>query len=86
METQRVSVTVTVAAAAGILGLVAVGLFSTMRVAVLAMAVYVMAGAVARVILPRYRTLAVRRRAVDVGLLVAFAVALTYLGLTTPLD
>lgn len=86
MDTPRISVTVAVAALAGVLGLVLLGMGTTMRLAVLALALYLCAGAVARVLLPASRTLAVRRRAVDVAVLLTLAAALVFLGLTTPLD
>ncbi|WP_062517666.1 hypothetical protein [Demequina gelatinilytica] len=54
--------------------------------AVLALAVFAAAGAVARIITPVERAFAVRRRAIDVGVLVVLAAALAFLGLTTPLS
>ncbi|SEJ18485.1 hypothetical protein [Demequina mangrovi] len=54
--------------------------------AVLLLAVFAAAGAVARIVTPVERAFAVRRRAIDVGVLLVLAAALAYLGLTTPLS
>ncbi len=53
--------------------------------AVLALAVFAAAGAVARIVTPVDRAFSVRRRAIDVSVLVVLAAALGFLGLTTPL-
>ncbi|WP_062305089.1 hypothetical protein [Demequina subtropica] len=54
--------------------------------AVLALAVFAAAGAVARIVTPVQGAFRVRRRAIDVGVLVVFALVLAFLGLTTPLS
>ncbi len=61
------------------------GLVIGVKLAVLALAAFAAAGAVARVITPVERAFAVRRRAIDVGVLAVLAVGLLWLGLTTPL-
>ncbi len=53
--------------------------------AVLTMAGACVAGAVARIILPVGRAFAVRRRAIDVTILVVFAAGLGWLGVSAPL-
>ncbi|WP_062518670.1 hypothetical protein [Demequina silvatica] len=61
------------------------GLIFGVDVAVLALAAFAAAGAVARIVMPVERAFQVRRRAIDVGVLVVLAAALLFLGLTTPL-
>ncbi len=61
------------------------GLVVGVGVAVVALAVFAAAGAVARVVTPVGRAFAVRRRAIDVSVLALLAVGLGFLGLTTPL-
>ncbi|MCB2412280.1 hypothetical protein LGT39_05385 [Demequina sp. TTPB684] len=65
--------------------LVALAFFASPGVAVLALAAFAFAGAVARVRTPLRRSFMVRRRAIDVIVLAAFGVALAYLGLTANL-
>ena len=77
--------TVATAALVALVAIIGVGLLTTMQVGVLLMAVFAFAGAVARVVTPAARAFAVRRRAVDVTVLVALAIALGFLGLTTSL-
>ncbi|MEX0913738.1 MAG: DUF3017 domain-containing protein [Demequina sp.] len=79
-------VTVALAALGGAVGIVALGLMTDMRWAVLVLAVYALAGAVARIVVPATAAFAVRRRAVDVSVLLVLGLALGYLGLTTPLN
>lgn len=66
-------------------GIVAVGALVDVQVAVLALAAVALLGAVARLALPATRVFTVRRRAVDVAIMLAFALALAVLGLTTTL-
>lgn len=61
------------------------GLIIGVDAAVLALAVFALAGAVARVFSPVGRSFAVRRRAIDVTVLLIFAGSLGFLGLSTPL-
>ena len=78
--------TVAIAALLGVVGIVALGVATdNMRAAVVLMALFAAGGAVARVVLPVTRAFAVRRRAVDVSVLLVLAAALAFLGLTTPL-
>lgn len=77
----RISAIIAVAVVAIALSGVLVGV----DVAVLALAVFALAGAVARVITPVERAFAVRRRAIDVAVLLALSAGLFWLGLTTPL-
>lgn len=78
---QRVAVYVCVA----VVLLALSGLVIGVDLAVVALALFAAAGAVARVVTPIGRAFAVRRRAIDVGVLAILAVALGFLGLTTPL-
>lgn len=73
----------TVLAAAGALVLVAV--FASARAAIIGFAVFALAGAAARAVTPLRRAFVVRRRLVDVAVLLVFGGTLLYLGLTTPL-
>lgn len=77
--------TVALAALVGAVGIVGLGLMTTMRTGVLLLALFALAGAVARIVLPATAVFAVRRRAVDVTVLLVLAGVLGYLGLTTPL-
>ena len=77
--------TVAVAAAIAVVVIALSGLVIGMDLAVLALAVFAGAGAVARVVTPMGRAFAVRRRAIDVAILALLAVGLLFLGLTTPL-
>lgn len=76
-----------VAIAASVVGVVLVilGALIDARAAVLVLAVFALAGAVARIVTPAARSFAVRRRAVDVTVLAVLGLALGFLGLTTPL-
>jgi len=65
--------------------LVALAGLASARTGILALGVFALAGAAARVFLPGRRPFVVRRRLVDVTVLVVFGGALVYLGLTTPL-
>jgi len=55
------------------------------RVAIVALAVFALAGAGARVFARASRAFVVRSRTTDVSVLLVFGVVLAYLGLTTPL-
>ncbi|MDN4478197.1 DUF3017 domain-containing protein [Demequina sp. SYSU T00039] len=61
------------------------GLVIGVDLAVLALAAFAAAGAVARVVTPMGRAFAVRRRAIDVAVLAFLAIGLAFLGFTTPL-
>ena len=76
---------VAVGALAAAAVLVSLAEFVSARIAILALAGFALAGAVARVIAPLRKAFIVRRRLVDVSVLLIFGVALAYLGLTTPL-
>ncbi|WNM23964.1 DUF3017 domain-containing protein [Demequina capsici] len=84
-DTPQTSEPVAVATLIGMAVAVALALVVGPRLAVLLMAAACVAGAVARVVLPVDRAFSVRRRAIDVGMMVAFAAGLTFLGLTAPL-
>ncbi|MFW2513052.1 hypothetical protein ACNI3K_04680 [Demequina sp. SO4-13] len=64
---------------------VGVGALIDVQAGVLMLAVLALVGAVTRLTLRAGRSFSVRRRYVDVMVLVAFAMALVFLGLTTPL-
>lgn len=64
---------------------VAYGAFVDVQVAVLVLAGLAVVGAVLRMVVKTGRTFTVRRRAIDVPILLTFAAVLTFLGLTTPL-
>ena len=72
-------VAATVLAAGGLLVALA-GLVSA-RAAILSLAVFALAGAGARAFAPTRRAFVVRRKLVDVGVLLVFGAALAYLGL-----
>ena len=55
------------------------------RAAILSLAVFALAGAGARAFAPLRRAFVVRRRLVDVSVLLVLGGALAFLGLTTPL-
>ena len=84
-EPSLTPVTVAVAALVGVLGIIAIGLATDVRVAVLLLAGFALAGAAARIVMPVSRAFAVRRRAVDTVVLVVLGLVLLFLGLTTPL-
>jgi hypothetical protein len=65
--------------------LVALSAIASARTAILALAVFALAGAAARIFAPLRRAFVVRRRFVDVSVLLILGGALAYLGLTTPL-
>lgn len=85
IQTPQTSVQVALLTVLAAVGAVLLSLVLGARVGVLVMAAACAAGAVARLALPAERAFAVRRRAVDVAMMIAFATALTFLGLTTPL-
>ncbi len=74
-----------VAAVAIVCAVVAFGALVSVQVAALILAGITVAAAVLRMVVPAGRTFTVRRRVIDVMMLLTFALALTYLGLTTPL-
>lgn len=76
---------VAVAALVGVWVLVLLSLVVSPAVAVLALAAFALAGAMARIASPLRRAFVVRRRAVDVVVLTVFGLALGYLGLTAAL-
>lgn len=65
--------------------LVAVAVLTSAKVAIIAFGFFALAGAGARTFTPLRRAFVVRRRAVDVGVLLVLGAALLYLGFTTPL-
>ncbi len=65
--------------------LVLLSLVISPGIAVLALAVFALAGAAARIASPLRRAFVVRRRAVDVIVLSVFGLVLLYLGLTAAL-
>lgn len=68
-----------------VLACVAVGAIVNAETGTLLLAGCAFAGAALRMVLPAGVAFSVRRRAVDVSLMVAFGLALGFLGLTTPL-
>jgi hypothetical protein len=76
---------VAIAASVGAVTVVIVGALVNARGAVLVLAAFALAGAIARIVTPATRAFAVRRRAVDVAVLAVLGLALGFLGLTTPL-
>jgi hypothetical protein len=76
---------VAVAALVAVWVLVMVAFLASPAVAVLALAAFALAGAAARVGTPLRQAFVVRRRAIDVLVLIAFGIALAYLGLTANL-
>ncbi|WP_084105004.1 hypothetical protein [Demequina sp. NBRC 110056] len=84
-ETPQTTLVVAAIALSVVGATVAFGAMVSVQAAVLLLAGIAFLGAAARLALPATRVFAVRRRAVDVGILLSFAVALAYLGLTTPL-
>lgn len=69
----------------GGIAIVMLGTLIEPRAAVLILAGFALAGAVARIVTPSTRAFAVRRRAVDVAVLGILGLVLAFLGLTTPL-
>lgn len=65
--------------------IIAVGALVDVRAGVFMLAGLALVGAVARLTLPAGKSFSVRRRYVDVAVLLAFVAALTFLGLSTPL-
>lgn len=66
--------------------LVLVAVVFSAQAAIIGMAIFALAGAAARVFTPLRRAFVVRRRLVDVAVLLVFGLVLLYLGVTTPLD
>ena len=85
MEEPLAPARIAVLAAIAVVVIALSGLVVGVKVAVLALAVFAAAGAIARVITPVERAFAVRRRAIDVSVLGFLAIGLAWLGLTTPL-
>ncbi|WP_297081684.1 DUF3017 domain-containing protein [uncultured Demequina sp.] len=84
-DTPQTTAAVAIAVVAVVAAIVAFGALVSVQAAVLLLAGLTFLGAAARLALPAARVFAVRRRAVDVVVLLAFAAVLGYLGLTTPL-
>jgi hypothetical protein len=84
-RTPLTSVAISVVALVAACGLVAFGALVSVQAAVFGLAGLAFVAAVARLALPATKVFTVRRRAVDVSIMVAFALALAYLGATTPL-
>ncbi len=84
-EPELTSWRVAVAVLAATVVLVSLAALVSARVAILSLAVFALAGAAARAFAPLGRAFIVRRRLVDVSVLVVLGGVLAYLGLTTPL-
>ena len=84
-EPELTSWRVAVAVLAATVVLVSLAGLVSARVAILSLAVFALAGAAARAFAPLGRAFIVRRRLVDVSVLVVLGGVLAYLGLTTPL-
>ncbi|GIG54729.1 hypothetical protein [Demequina activiva] len=84
-ETPLTTAAVAAGALAVVGGIVAFGVLVDVQAAVLTLAGVALLAAAARLALPATRVFSVRRRAVDVAIMLAFAVALAGLGLTTAL-
>ncbi len=85
-DTPQTSERVAVLTLIGMAAAVGSSLVVGSRIAVLIMAAACAGGALARILLPVESSFAVRRRAVDVTIMVSFAVGLGFLGLTAPLS
>jgi len=84
----RIPLTTVAAATTSLVVVCAIVLYGTfvdVQVAVLALAGVALVAAVLRMVVKTGRTFTVRRRAIDVPILLGFAAVLTFLGLTTPL-
>ena len=77
----RVAVAVLAATAV----LVSLAAFASARAAILSLAVFALAGAAARAFTPLGRAFIVRRKIVDVSVLLILGGALIFLGVSTPL-
>jgi hypothetical protein len=84
-ENYRTSATVAIAVLVGVFAILLVALVTNIRAGVILLALFALAGAVARVVSPASAAFAVRRRAVDVAVLLVLGLALGYLGLTASL-
>ena len=82
-ETPLATATMALVALIVVGAIVVFGAFIDVKVAVLVLAGIALAGAIARMVAPATRVFSVRRRAVDVAMMLGFAVALAVLGLTT---
>jgi hypothetical protein len=85
-ESSFTPISVAIAALAGALGIVAFAISTNVQVGVLLFALFALGGAISRVVLPASAAFAVRRRVVDVSILLVLSGTLTFLGLTTPLN
>lgn len=65
--------------------LITVGAMVSVPVATVTLAVVAVVGAVLRIVLPAGVAFSVRRRSIDVVMMLVLAAVLLYLGLTTPL-
>lgn len=84
----RIPLTTVAAASTALIAVCAVVAFGALvdvQIAVFALAGLALIAAVLRMVVKTGRTFTVRRRAIDVPILLGFAAALTFLGLTTPL-
>ncbi len=84
-EQELTSWRVAVAVLAATVVLVSLAVLVSAQVSILSLAVFALAGAAARAFAPLGRAFVVRRRLVDVSVLVVLGGVLAYLGLTTPL-
>lgn len=84
----RIPLTTVAAATSALLvvsAIVAYGALMDVQIAVLMLAGLAVIAAVLRMVVKTGQTFTVRRRAIDVPILLGFAAMLTFLGLTTPL-
>lgn len=84
-QTPLTTAAVAVAVLSAVAGAVTLGAVVSVQAGVLVLAGIAFLGAAARLALPATRVFTVRRRAVDVAIMLSFAAALAFLGLTTPL-
>ncbi len=85
-NTTQSSLTTALVAFVAVAACVLVGAFRDAQTGTLMLAGVAYGGAAVRMMLPVGRAFSVRRRAIDVMLMVGFGVALTVLGLAVPLD
>lgn len=84
-EPELTSWHVAIAVLAATAVLVSLAALVSARAAILSLAVFALAGAAARAFVPLGRAFVVRRKVVDVSVLVVLGGVLAFLGLTTPL-
>jgi hypothetical protein len=85
-EPELTSWRVALAVLAATVVLVSLAALVSARAAILSLAVFALAGAAARAFAPLGRAFIVRRKLVDVSVLVILGGVLAFLGLTTPLS